>query len=77
MPSANCSARGYFAIPPSPDSGTDQLGNHREGTMEHQLTTTGAASAPAAPITAADQARLERDVAKSRSANTRAQYRCA
>ena len=36
--------------------------------MEHQLTTTGAASAPAAPITAADQARIERYVAKSRSA---------
>ena len=45
--------------------------------MEQQVTVTGAARAAAAPITAADQARIERYVEKSRSSNTRAQYRSA
>ena len=36
--------------------------------------TTGATPAPAAPITAADQARIDRAIRDARAANTRAQY---
>ena len=53
--------------------GPDQLDDSEGATMEQQVTVTAAA----APITAADQARIERYVEKSRSLNTRAQYRSA
>ena len=45
--------------------------------MTHQLATTGAASAPAAPITAADQARIDQALRDARAWNTRRQYRSA
>ena len=54
-------------------SGNGQLGN----TRGHQLSTTGAASAPAAPITAADQERIDRALRDARASNTRRQYRSA
>ena len=45
--------------------------------LGHQLTTTGAGSAPAAPITAADQARIDQALRDARASNTRRQYRSA
>ena len=42
--------------------------------MTHQLTATGA---PAAPITAADQARIDQALRDARASNTRRQYRSA
>ena len=47
------------------------------GNGADQLTTTGAASTAVAPITAADQARIDRALRDARSPNTRAQYRSA
>ena len=54
-------------------SGNGQLGN----TRGHQLSTTGAASAPAAPITAADQERIDQALRDARASNTRRQYSSA
>ena len=45
--------------------------------MDTAITTTGAGSAPAAPITAADQTRIDDALRDARAANTRAQYRSA
>ena len=45
--------------------------------MTHQLTAAGAASAPADPITAADQARIDQALRDARASNTRRQYRSA
>ena len=58
-------------------TGSGQLGNTRRATVEHRVTTTGAVSAPAAPITAADQARIDHALRDARAANTRRQYRSA
>ena len=48
-----------------------------EAIMDTAITTTGAGNAPAAPITAADQARIDDALRDARAANTRAQYRSA
>ena len=45
--------------------------------METAITTTVAAAAPAAPITAADQARINQALRDARASNTRRQYRSA
>ena len=58
-------------------NGNGPLGNPREPTVEHQVTATGAAAPPAAPITAADQARINQALRDARASNTRAQYRSA
>ena len=58
-------------------NGTDQLGNRGGNAMTRQLTTTGAARASAAPITAADQARIDQALRDARASNTRRQYRSA
>ena len=58
-------------------NGNAQLGNTRRATVEHQVTTTGAVSAPAAPITADDQARIDQALRDARASNTRRQNRSA
>ena len=45
--------------------------------MDTAITTTGAGSAPTAPITAADQTRIDDALRDPRAANTRAQYHSA
>ena len=54
-----------------------QLGNTMEANMETTISTAGAAATPAAPITAADQARIDQALRDARASNTRRQYRSA